>query len=252
MLQPPPYPPLCLLPEPRRAGVKGVSSAHREEVGGYRADSAAVVDLLRTHDPKPLQEGAPREDFSPGSLLTNDRPDAPPPPLVVEHEARAQPANIFQPKEALTSDRLPFLTFNGQKAGSNIPSLVDIVSLLDLHTPEIMLLTETPLLPSSGALTHILRNRGYKIHYHPINGPSSLVILPMARLPDHLTHSGGVCCIAYRKNSTWATHVRTLRLPTNCAPATTCAVEITLHSGKKAAIVDSYLPQPKEEHDRTF
>ena len=33
--QPPPCPPLGLLPEPHRARVKGVSSAHHEEVGGH-------------------------------------------------------------------------------------------------------------------------------------------------------------------------------------------------------------------------
>ena len=33
-LQQPPLPPLGLLPEPRRARVKGVSSAQNEEVGG--------------------------------------------------------------------------------------------------------------------------------------------------------------------------------------------------------------------------
>ena len=46
-------------------------------------------------------------------------------------------------------------------------------------------------------------------------------------------------------------HVRPLRLPADCPPATNCGVEITLHSGEKAAIIASYLPQPMEEHKRT-
>ena len=49
------------------------------------------------------------------------------------------------------------------------------------------------------------------------------------------------------------THIRPHRLPTDCPLATTCAVEITLHSGVKAAIIAGYLPQPVKEHDkRTF
>ena len=46
-------------------------------------------------------------------------------------------------------------------------------------------------------------------------------------------------------------HVRPLRLPADCPPATNYGVEITLHSGEKAAIIASYLPQPMEEHKRT-
>jgi hypothetical protein len=137
-----------------------------------------------------------------------------------------------------------------QKAGPNSPSLVDIVSLLDIHTPDFILLTETPFLPNNAALTHILRNKRYTICYHLSNAPSSPDILPEARLLDNLTHPRGECWIAYRKYTTWAAHVRPLRLPIDCPLATTCAVEITLYSGEKAANIASHLPQPKEEHER--
>jgi hypothetical protein len=101
---------------------------------------------------------------------------------------------------------------------------------MDLHTPDFLLLTETPFLSNYGALAHILRNKGYRFHYHHINAPSPPDTLPETRLPDHLTHQGGSCWIAYKKYTTWAAQVRPLRLPKDCLMANTCAVEITLHS----------------------
>jgi len=89
---------------------------------------------------------------------------------------------------------------------------------MDLHTLDFLILAETPLLRNNGALTHVLRNKGYKIYYHPINAPSPPDTLPEARLPDHLTHPGGGCWIAYKKYTTWAAQVRTLRLPTDRLP----------------------------------
>ena len=101
---------------------------------------------------------------------------------------------------------------------------------------------ENPLLPYNGGLTHILRNRGYKLYYHLINVPTPQDTLPEARLPRHLTPPGGGCWIAYRKYAKWAAHVRPLRLPTECPLATTFAVEVTLRSGAKAAVIARYLP----------
>jgi hypothetical protein len=121
---------------------------------------------------------------------------------------------------------------------------------MDLNTPDFLLLTETPPLPHSGALKHTLRNRGYNIHSHPVNAPTPPDTLPEARLPTHLTHSGGGYRIAYRKHTRWATHVRLLWPPIEYPLATTCVVEITLHSGEKAAIIANYLPQPKDELER--
>ena len=84
-----------------------------------------------------------------------------------------------------------------------------------------------------------------------MSGVSPPDILPESRLPDRLTHAGGGCWIAlYRKYTNRAAYVRPLSLPTGCPPATTCAVEITLHSGGNAAIIASYLPQSVEEHER--
>ncbi len=71
--QPPPplRPPLGLLPVPNWAGVKGVSSAHHEEVGGLLADRAAIVGSLRTHDPSAMQAGAFKEDMRRACLTIN-------------------------------------------------------------------------------------------------------------------------------------------------------------------------------------
>jgi hypothetical protein len=164
---------------------------------------------------------------------------------------RTQQAEGNQSLGTLPLEQLPLLTLNVPKAGLHSSSLVDIVSLLESHTPDFLLITETFLLHNNGALTHILRNRGYKIHYHPANAPSLRDVLPEARLPGHLTHPRGGCWISYRKHAAWKTHVRPLRLPADCPRAIPFAVEITLHSGEKAAVVASYLPQPVEEHGRT-
>ncbi len=42
-----------------------------------------------------------------------------------------------------------------------------------------------------------------------------------------------------------------LKLPQNCPRATTCAVELTLLDGSKAAIISCYLPQTTEAHAAT-
>jgi hypothetical protein len=68
-----------------------------------------------------------------------------------------------------------------------------MVTLLDRHTPDVLLLTETPLHPHQGALTQVLRSRGYKTHSHRVNIPSPKGTLLEARLPTHTTHNGGGC-----------------------------------------------------------
>ena len=91
---------------------------------------------------------------------------------------------------------------------------------------------------------------GYKIHYHPLNAPSPPDSPPEAQLPDRLTHQGGGIWVAYKNHTNWAAQVRPLRLPTDCPPATTCVVEITLRSRDKLAIVASYLPQSVKGNER--
>jgi hypothetical protein len=207
--------------------------------------------LLANQSPAPTGPFAsPFENLSLGSLAPSGGPSSPPVTLAAAPNVPAKLAESPHSLRALPVEQLSFLTLNVRKAGRNSPSLEDIISLLDLHTPYFVPLTETPLLPCSGTLTHMLRNVGYKIHYHPINAPSPPDTLPEARLPDRLAHPGGGCWIAYIKYTNWATQVRPLRIPTDFPPATTCAVEITLRSGDKAAIIASYLPQSAEEHER--
>ena len=57
---------------------------------------------------------------------------------------------------AYPSTDISILTLNTQKAGYNSPSLTDLVTTLDLHKPDILLLIETPMHPYHGALAHIL------------------------------------------------------------------------------------------------
>ncbi len=95
------------------------------------------------------------------------------------------------------------------------------------------------------------RNRGYNTHYHQSHTPSPKGTLPKARLPAHCTHTGGGCWIAYKKTAPWATSIRPLPIPGPCPSPTTCAIELTLHSGAKAAIIACYLPQDAEAHTQT-
>jgi hypothetical protein len=115
-----------------------------------------------------------------------------------------------------TDPELTFLTLNAQKAGANSPSLTDIVTVSDLFTLDFLLLVETPLYQHSGTPTHALRNRGYSSHYHPSNAPFQTDVLPEARLPTHLTHSGEGCWPAYRKYSSWSSMVQPLILSADC------------------------------------
>jgi hypothetical protein len=123
--------------------------------------------------------------------------------------------------------------------------------MIDLHTPGIILLMETPMHPRQGAITRILHNNGCKTHCHLAISPSPADTLPEARLPPHTTHSGGGCWIAYKTQTPWATIFCNLPLPGTCPKATTCAIELTLNSGDKAAIVACYLPQATDEHSRS-
>jgi hypothetical protein len=159
------------------------------------------------------------------------------------HPDSARAPDPVSPVDTLIS----FLTINAQKVGANSPSLTDIVTMLDDHSPDIIFLTETPLHSRSGALTHVLRNRGYTIHYHPANAPSPTDTLTDARTPGHLTHPGGGYLLAYKKHTTWSPMVKPLILPEDGPKTTTCAVELTLLTRAKAAFIACYLPQPPED-----
>jgi len=140
------------------------------------------------------------------------------------------------------------MTLDAQKAGADNPSLVDIVTMLDRNKLDFLLPTETLLHQRSGALTHTLRNRGYKIFYHPANVSSHQDFLSEARLPTQLTHPGGGCWLAYTKQNSWSSLVKSLILPPDCPRTATCAVELALLIGAKAVVISCYLSQSMEEH----
>jgi len=100
---------------------------------------------------------------------------------------QAQPLTPGPPAATI----LTLLTINAQKARANSPSLADIVTMLDDHSPDILFLTETPHHTRSGALKQVLRNRDYCTHYHPANAPSPPDLIPEARIPAYLTHTRG-------------------------------------------------------------
>ena len=92
-----------------------------------------------------------------------------------------------------TDVELKFLTINVHKTGANSPSLVDIITMLDQHSPDFLFLTETPMHPHCGTLLHTPRNWGYTTHHHPTNAPLQPDGLPEARLPNQITHPCGGC-----------------------------------------------------------
>jgi hypothetical protein len=125
------------------------------------------------------------------------------------------------PAPSLPRERLKFLTIIAKKAGANSPSLTDIVTQMDQHSPDFLLLTETPMHPQSGALLHVLRNWEYRVHHHQAKAPFHPDGLPEARLPAQITHPGGGCWLAYKKHASWTPLVSPLTLTQNCPRATT-------------------------------
>ncbi len=102
--------------------------------------------------------------------------------------------------------------------------------------------------PHSGALLHVLRNREYGVHHHPSQAPFHPEGLSEARLPAHITQTGGGCWLAYKKHAPWTPLVSPLTLPQTCPRATTCAVELTLLDASKVTIISCYLPQTTKAH----
>ena len=144
--------------------------------------------------------------------------------------------------EASANTILTLLTINAQKAGTNSPSLSDIVTMIDEQLPDVLFITETPCHTRSGALQAVLRNRGFALHYNPANAPSSPDTLPEARIPAHITHPGGGAWLAYRKHAPWSSTVRPLTLPMGSSDSTICAVELTMLTGTKVALISCYPP----------
>ena len=167
------------------------------------------------------------------SLTSNYRFESPASlPRKADTGAGERPEDTPYTQGTSISEGIFFFTLNAQKMGPNSPSLVDIVSLLDSHTPDFLLFTETPLLSNNGALTHILRNRGYTIHYHPTNSaPSPPGTIPEARLPVHITRPEGGCRIAYNKHTSWSAQIRPLYIPIRRLPSGyhPCCGTYTLH-----------------------
>jgi len=125
----------------------------------YSPPNSPLRDLEPTlADQSPTPKGpsaSPYENLSPRSLAHNGSLGPPPVILATAPKVPAQPAESPHPLRALSTEQLFSLALHVRKAGLNNPSLVDIVSLLNLRTPYFILLKETPLLPNSGATTHI-------------------------------------------------------------------------------------------------
>jgi hypothetical protein len=122
---------------------------------------------------------------------------------------------------------------------------------MDQHSPDFLLLTETPLAPQSETLRRALRNRGYRIHHTPANAPFQPEAIPEARLPEHIVHPGGGCWLANKKHTSWTPLVSPLTLPHTCHSATICAIALTLDNNTKATIILCYLSQTVEAHSLT-
>ncbi len=75
-----------------------------------------------------------------GPTYTKDGDTATSAPLTARAITPDQPTNLTG-----TATELKFLTIYVQKAGANNPSLADIITMIDQHSPDFFLLTETPL-----------------------------------------------------------------------------------------------------------
>ncbi len=70
----------------------------------------------------------------------------------ISHGDSSHPDTVRPPDPVSPVDTvISFLTINAQNAGANSPSLADIVTMLDDHSPDIIFLPETPLHTHNGA-----------------------------------------------------------------------------------------------------
>jgi len=143
------------------------------------------------------------------------------------------------------------MTLNAQKAGANSPPLADIVTMLDHHKPDFLLLAETPRHPHNGALAHTLHNRGYKIHYHPTNAPSHLDTPLEACLSPQLTHTPkrGML-VGLQEIDPIVLHGPTSSPTPRMLQGDHFRDGIDLLTRANATVFACYLPQPARKHDR--
>ncbi len=133
---------------------------------------------------------------------------------------------------AYPSTDISILTLNTQKVGYNSPSLTDLVAILDLHKPDILMLTETPMHPHHGALTHVCTlQQGLRNSLQPGELPAPLKHAPISKAPNPNKSQWRGVLDSVQKQASWAATIHKLLLPESCLRATTCAIGLTLHSG---------------------
>ena len=181
-------------------------SSHHSSLGSTQTED----DIPSSPEPPPY---SPDTTTMSGADLVEDTVPTTNSKEIAAHSADLSDQGFPSPAATHTTINLTLLTLYSQKAGANIPSMADIIHMIDDHSPDILFLTETPLPTRNRALKHVLTNRGYCIHFHPANAPSLSDGLPEARIPTSLTHAGGGAWIAYKKRTPWSSMVRPLPLP---------------------------------------
>ena len=163
-----------------------------------------------------------------GSARAERREGIPQGPLTAV-QATASPGNAQQPSadtnlataQAPLASPLPpgwgdcplsLATLNVCKAGPHSPSLTDLHTLIEVESPDVLMLSETPYQGSSHALTGLLRRMGYFMSFLPPEPPrlDEEFLPPEARAPRQDV-SGGGCLTAIRRScplSQWATKLR--------------------------------------------
>ena len=135
------------------------------------------------------------------------------------------------------------------KTSRHSPFNTDIIALLTTHKPDILFLTETPTDKDGDALRGILSNKGYHVHYHPDNAPSSIDDTPLeARIRTSIINSRGGYMIAHTKTVTRASSLRPFVLPKHLPGQLACALEGTLDTGHNDLLITRYLPQDLARH----
>ena len=154
------------------------------------------------------------------------------------------PTTIIQNTEP-ESPPLSICTLNVCKGGDEGLALADVEQLISSHSPDVLLLTETPYVTRSKPLTRLLSRSGYLFTYTPTPAPTpDQSFLPKeARLPKAtlIKTTGGALC-AYKKTAPWTPHSSPLLIPDKSLKSYITGIHIHHPNGNDRIIAATYIP----------
>ena len=252
----------------KRAILAKQAAQQRARIYGKRPDGRSVRrgdPHVSPHRPANLERsGAVPRDYP----MTPDTPSAypfpGPPHLPSPPPSPGGPSSPAPPPRSQPSQRCPRLTdasasaftllaLNICKGGRSSPSLGDLISLIELHRPDVVCLSETPFVEHSRALTTLLRKLGYLTVYRPRPTPKDAI---KSRYPSNRTTlppgaTGGVLC-AVDSRGPYGHAFSPLTLPDTRFSSHVTGVLLTPLVGRPRLVVSVYLPHCQDLYQATL